>query len=144
MNSTVPVFDTDEVMNLDPLLIERIDVVRRFYGYGPYRASGIVALYSYKQDLAGYELPANSIDLMYQAAQRYKKFYIPEHQPGDRGPLPDFRNQLYWNPRLLTGEDGTAQVNFSLPDNSGLFRIVVQGMMSNGRFGSTVSSFRIE
>ncbi len=137
----VPVFDADIIMDIDPLKIQKIDVVRRKYGYGPQVANGIIAFYSYKSDLAGYELPASALRSNYLGLQEKKQFYIPSESGSVKAP--DLRNQVYWNPQVMVDGASPAELQFNLPDNAGTFRIVVQGMGYNGEFGSTSYTFQV-
>ena len=130
----VPVFDTDAMMELDPLRFRQIDVMRRKYGYGPVIASGIVALYSYENDLGGYQAP-QSLETSYKAAQLHKEFFVPEYREGLRESRPDLRNQVFWSPSLKV-QEAQSVLRFTMPDNSGTFMIVIQGMDADGNFGS--------
>ncbi|MBL7697908.1 MAG: hypothetical protein JNK79_07105 [Chitinophagaceae bacterium] len=57
----VPVFDTNKLMEIDPLKIRLIQVVARKYYFGSAVFSGIVSLSSYDGDLAGYQLPHQAV-----------------------------------------------------------------------------------
>jgi hypothetical protein len=64
----------------------------------------------------------------------YKEFYSPnyEKQKFDEGP--DVRTTLYWNPYLLTDKKNkTLDVEFYNNDVSKKFRVIVEGMNSDGK-----------
>jgi hypothetical protein len=47
-----------------------------------------------------------------------------------------FVSTAYWNPALITGTDGTAEVIFQAPDNLTAFRLMAVGADAGDRFGS--------
>jgi hypothetical protein len=57
----IPVDDMNKVMALDPLKLQKIEVVGHKYYYGSMVFTGIISLFSYKGDLAGYTLPAGAM-----------------------------------------------------------------------------------
>jgi uncharacterized protein YfaS (alpha-2-macroglobulin family) len=66
--------------------------------------------------------------------------YIGDSGEGGGGssghPRSKFESTAYWNPSLVTGEDGTAQVTFAAPDNLTAFRLMASAADSGDRFGS--------
>lgn len=57
----IPIKDMNAVMALDPLKLQKIDIVGHKYYYGSMIFTGIISLFSYKGDLAGYTLPADAM-----------------------------------------------------------------------------------
>jgi len=55
----------------------------------------------------------------------------------------DFRFTAYWNPSLLTDENGEAHVSFTLPDNLTTFKIMAVAQTEDSRFGRSESNFRV-
>ena len=47
----------------------------------------------------------------------------------------DFRSTAYWNPSVLTDDQGEAKVEFALPDNLTTFRIMAVAQTKDSRFG---------
>jgi hypothetical protein len=141
----VPVTSADEILDLDPRRVKRIEIVQKKYFYGPLELHGIVAYYSYNSDMAELPLNENAIQRKYKGYQQYREFYTPKYDaPNERSArLPDFRNQLYWNPSVITGENGKTQIQFTSSDLSGQYKVVVHGMSSNGLLGSTVFTFEV-
>lgn len=52
-----------------------------------------------------------------------------------------FADTAYWNPRVRTGPDGTAALEFTLPDNLTTWRITARGHDRTGRVGESVFKF---
>jgi hypothetical protein len=55
-------------------------------------------------------------------------FPAPNYEPGYTGPRSDFRETVFWAPSVQTGQDGKAQVSFSLSDAITSFRVVTEGV----------------
>ncbi len=51
----------------------------------------------------------------------------------------EFRDAAFWNPEILTGEDGTAKISFLLPDNLTTWRAVIKGVSPDGVTGETLN-----
>ena len=61
-----------------------------------------------------------------------KKIYnkIDYNNTADNERIPDFRNQLFWNPEVKLNNESNN--TFYTSDNSGLFEIVLEGFTKNG------------
>jgi uncharacterized protein YfaS (alpha-2-macroglobulin family) len=70
-------------------------------------------------------------------------------QPGDKGGgggansealiRRDFPDTAYWNPAVVTGDDGTAKVTLTLPDNLTTWRMIARGLTSDTRVGQVAT-----
>ena len=142
----VPIFNIDNLMEVDPLLIQRIEVVHRQYFYGPSNCSGIVAFYSYDSSIPGVSLDEKTIKLNYKGFQDKKEFYKPVYSTPEivESRNPDFRNQLHWEPYIITDDSGKATIQFYTSDSPGTYRIVIQGVSENGLPGSFESEIVVK
>ena len=136
----IPVDSADDIMDLDPAKIKRIDVYRGRYGIGTKMAGGVVAFYSYRSDLAGYSLPESTLQQRYDGVQPYKEFFVPNESLNVR--TPDFRSLLYWNPSIEV--DGNTNVSFPASDVTGTFEIMVQGRTATGEPLSASTQFQVD
>jgi hypothetical protein len=142
----VPLFNADEVMILDPLRIKKIEIVTRKYYLGSLVASGIFALYSYNNDMAGLQMNSRALILEYEGLQLQREFYSPKYdlaKPGSKR-MPDFRNVLAWEPDITIGKSGEAQINFYSSDRKGRYMGIVEGINQNGLAGSTRFFFDVQ
>ena len=142
----VPIFDATEVMNIDPLRIKKIEIVNRKFFLGSVVASGIFALYSYNNDMAGLQLNSHALILEYEGLQLQREFYSPKYDnpPNSSKRLPDFRNVLEWEPNITIGKSREAQISFYSSDRKGSFMGIVEGINGNGLAGSTRFFFQVE
>ena len=130
----VPVFDADEIMNLDPLKIKKIETVSRKFLKGLIDFSGIVSFSTYNGDLDGYQLHKNAVVLEYDGVQARKKYYTPSYDEvsEENSRIPDRRNVLYWNPKFKTDENGIANLEFYTTDDISTYEIIVEGLSNDG------------
>jgi hypothetical protein len=142
----VPIFDASEIMALDPLKINKIEVVNRRYFLGSLVASGIFALYSYNNDMAGLQLNSHALVLEYDGLQQPREFYSPKYDQATTASkrLPDFRNVLTWQPNIVIGKSGEAKVDFYSSDRKGKYIGIVEGIDQNGVTGSTKFYFEVQ
>ena len=141
----VPVFETNKIMQYDPLKVQKIEVVRRRYFYGPSLMNGIVNFITYQPDpamLSG----LNAVVFDYEGIQFAREFYSPAYETREQvtSRLPDFRNVLYWSPDIKTDSSGRTGFDFYTSDLKGKYVVVVQGMSNTGKTGSEMFSFYVK
>lgn len=141
----VPVFSGDKMIDIDPLKIEKIEIVSHRYYLGPVIGDGLVSFRSYDGDLAGYQLDPNSVAIQYNGLDQRREFYSPVYDtktPADSR-LPDFRNQLLWSPDITTDTAGKKLLTLFTSDMTGRFALVVQGMTKEGLPGYSLYEFTV-
>lgn len=141
----VPFFDEDEIMNFNPLLIKKLEVVTKRYYLGPGSYPGIVSYRTYSHDLAGFELQPKALKLDYEGLQLQREFYQPVYDsPALRdSKMPDQRTLLYWNPDVNTSAAGIAGFEFYTSDVPGVYQVVVEGMTNQGYMGFGTTEFTV-
>ena len=93
----------------------------------------------------GYEIETRATIIDYEALQLQRDFYVPIYETANQLPsrLPDFRNLLYWTPKLITNSNGKERSACYSSDLPGRYAIVIQGMSEDGRAGAKVAYFRV-
>ncbi len=136
---------TDSIFKYDPQKVKRLDVIPREYILGPSRFSGIASYTTYKGDYEGLELDVNSLLIDYDGLQWHREFYSPAYNTDKQtqSRMPDFRNLLYWNPAIQTGNATANTVQFYTSDLPGNYLVVVQGISPDGRAGITYQHFTV-
>jgi hypothetical protein len=131
----VPVLDINPVIiYMDPVDIEKIDVVTSPFIQGNESYFGIINMITKQADFNNFDLPSYAIRKPYQFFQVPGTFHSPDYS-SDNDSLtshPDFRNLLYWNPEVVTDNKGTVTVSFYTADDISDYRIVVQGLSEDG------------
>ena len=140
----IPVFDADRLMNIDPLLIKKLEIVPQKYYYGPASMEGILSFASYKGNLAGMEIDPHAIVVDYEGLQMQRVFYSPVYDSDARqkSRLADLRNLLFWSPSVTAG--GKNPVSFYTSDQEGQYIGIVQGITPNGEAASNSFTFTVK
>lgn len=141
----VPVFDMQKIMDFDPLKIQTLDLVTRRYFIGPAIFDGIVSYKTYTGDLAGFPLDPKVLIQNYEGVQGQREFYAPRYNTLNQleSRLPDFRDLLYWNANVETNEEGKSHLEFYTSDQPGKYKVIVQGITSQGMPGEKSFTFDV-
>jgi hypothetical protein len=131
----VPVLDINPVIiYMDPVDIEKIDVVTTHFIQGNEVYNGIINIVTKQADFHHFDLPVYAIRKPYEFFQVPGTFHSPDYSSDSDSlrSIPDFRNLLYWNPEIVTDNKGTATVSFFTADDISDYRIVIQGLSEDG------------
>jgi hypothetical protein len=141
----ITIFDADEIMELDPLNIKKIETVRKRFLKDGFYYSGIVSFSTYNGDLQGYKLNEKALLIEYDGIQQKKQYTSPEYPAlSDKNSrIPDYRNVLYWNPKVITNEKGEAYIEFYSSDDVSEYEIRVEGISNDGRTAYGNSFFQV-
>jgi hypothetical protein len=141
----IPIGDASRIIALDPLKIKKIEVVMHKYYIGSSVFEGIVNVKSYNGELGVTQIDPNALVVEYEGLQQQRAFYSPRYDSQEAGEshMPDFRNVLYWAPRISTGANGKSQLSFYTSDIKGKFAIVIQGISKEGMPGNSVTFFEV-
>ncbi|OJJ23519.1 hypothetical protein BKI52_03915 [marine bacterium AO1-C] len=88
----------------------------------------------------------HSVDYLYLRQMTYSsvRIYRPkEYKTNEQSPevRNDFRNTIYWNPEVVTNENGKATLTFWNNDALTTFRIIAEGVGANGNLGRTEQTY---
>jgi hypothetical protein len=127
--------DATIIANLDPETVEKIDIIKNKYYVGNYVFDGIVNVITKRGDFSSVTLPGYAIRKTYRPFDAVGEFASPEYSSDEKksGHNPDFRNTLYWNPSVIPDKSGKARIEFWTSDNSGNYRVNIQGITSDGK-----------
>jgi hypothetical protein len=123
------------IANLDPEIVEKIDVISDRYFVGNYLFYGLVNVISKAGDYSCVALPEYAVRLSYRVFDPVSTFSSPDYTPVElrNSRKPDFRNTLYWDPSIIPGKDGKYRVEFWNSDISGDYIINIKGFTSDGK-----------
>ncbi len=125
----------DNLRSINVNDIERVEVVTRTVSMlGDQGRNGVIAVYLKEYDpnavdqlLAGKGLNTFTIDGYASYNPIYEVDYSQENDPESI----DQRQTLYWNPYLVTDENGTVTITFYTNDNAGPMTVSVKGLGVN-------------
>ncbi|MEO8860800.1 MAG: hypothetical protein ABI358_05220, partial [Ginsengibacter sp.] len=140
----VPVFNFNKIVDIDPLKIQKVDVVATKFFQGNHEYDGIVSFATYNGDLDSYQLDPNSLVVEYDGLQLHREFYSPQYDSDKKllSRKPDYRNVLYWSPDLTT-KASEQHVSFYTSDIPGKYIVLVQGISDSGSVGFSTASFTV-
>ncbi len=141
----VVIDDAAKIANLDPELVERIDVIKERYLVGDFLFFGIVNVITRAGDFSNVALPDYASRLQYRVTEPVNIFNSPDYSTPEmkQRRIPDFRNTLYWNPSVILGKDGKTTIEFWSSDYAGNYVIDIQGITASGTKISLRKSFTI-
>ncbi len=134
----IPIFDVDKFLSISPSEIDKVDIINDDYVLGGIKYGGIIHLYTKKKNFA------SLIDTKNLSFHKFRGFTEKnksrEINYTDKISLEsrkaDYRNTLYWNPEIVTDENGEANISFYTSDEKGKFLITIEGIGENGETGS--------
>ena len=131
----IPIRDIDFILNLDPLKIEKIELITDVYHTAEEDYYGIVNFVSYNNDLMNQKMPPDLIQKVYHAIQETKEFYAPDYTKlnDDLKTIPDYRSTLYWNPNVKMNTQNIQEISFYTSDDLGYYQIEINGITNTGR-----------
>jgi hypothetical protein len=127
--------DPSKIANLDPEIVEKIDVIKEKYLVGKYFFSGIINVITKSGDFNCVSLPDYMIRLPYRVIDPVWAFVSPDYSSVEmkNSRFPDYRNTLYWNPSVKPDKNGRASIEFWSSDNKSDYVISIQGITQEGK-----------
>ena len=131
----VPVYDPDLILTIDPGDLKKIELLRERYLVSDIILEGIIHFITKKGNLSALEFDKPVFRREFETLQLQHRFENPDYSTDTlkNSRIPDFRNTLYWNPDLNTGDSGKTSVEFYTSDEPGEYTIIVEGMTSDGK-----------
>ncbi|MCP3927523.1 MAG: hypothetical protein GY705_00275 [Bacteroidetes bacterium] len=139
----VPIYNINKLMEVLPSKIEKIDIINRIYMLGDYTLGGVILIQTNTEDFASIKLPEKTIIVEYPTISPSLSFHHPDHTTYSKNTLriPDFRNVLYWNPRLTLKKD--TEVSFFASDHCSAYEVIIRGFTSDGKYCMGRSDFQV-
>lgn len=131
----VIIHDPNIIGEMDPEIVEKIDLVRERYFVGEYVFYGLINVITRRGDFEGFSLPGSAVRLPYRVAEPVWLFRSPDYSSfsSRNNRIPDFRNTAFWSSFPRAAENGSLEVSFFAPDVKGSFGIDVQGFNPDGK-----------
>jgi len=118
--------------------IGQIDVLKNAANtsiYGVRGGNGVIVVYT-KRGENGTSLPSLNIKQVIPLGYQLPvEFYSPKYdtQESINDPKPDFRTTIYWNPNVITDEEGNAELDFYTADDPATYSVVIEGISKEGK-----------
>jgi hypothetical protein len=137
--------DPSLIINLDPEIVEKIDVIKEKYYVGKYRFPGLVNVITRSGDFSCVPLPDYMIRLPYRVLEPVWSFVAPDYSSAEikNNRIPDYRNTLYWNSSVKPDKDGKGRIEFWSSDNKSDYVIDIQGITREGKMFSLRKKIKV-
>jgi hypothetical protein len=138
--------DATLIANLDPEIVEKIDVIKGKYLVGKYFFPGIINVITKAGDFNCISIPDYMTRLSYRVLDPVRSFVSPDYSSEEmkENRIPDYRNTLYWNPSVKPDKDGRAEVDFWSSDNKSDYIINIQGITQEGKIFSLEKILKVK
>lgn len=124
----------DILQSINAYTVDRIEVITRVSpAYGSQGANGVISIYLKKGISVDYTPPENVLQVAkIRGYSRPDVFRSPDYEENrSEHSQPDYRSIIYWNPEIVTDEEGVAKVSFYTADLQTRYRVVVEGVTEN-------------
>ncbi len=137
--------DLTVLADLNPEIVEKIEVVKTPYLTGDLILHGIVNVITRSGDFSNMTMPDYAVVLPYRVIDKPWTFNAPDYtdEQNNPGRVPDLRNTLYWNPSVKTDIKGEVEIEFWTSDLPGNYTINIKGISGTGEILSLVKSFMV-
>jgi hypothetical protein len=137
--------DPSSILNLDPELVEEIDVIKSQYVIGYVTFNGIINVITKAGDFSNVPMPRNAIRYTFKGHDYNFEFKMPDYSTDEKkkNRMPDFRNTLYWNSDLKPDKNGKILIHITTSDFITDYMINFHGAAGNKCF-SAKKTIRVE
>ena len=132
-----------DINSISTALVEKVEAITNPVTYDM-ETEGVISI-TLKHGLSANEIPSRGV-LPVRAIGFYvaREFYSPKYENPDAAKSADFRTTIYWNPEIVTDKSGSATVNYYNADAPGSYRVIIEGIDSNGNLGRQVYHYQIK
>ncbi len=78
-----------------------------------------------------------------QGYYKAREFYSPKYESNITNLHPDLRSTIYWNPELVTDNDGNTSFEYYNADGKGNYRVVIEGIDEKGNIGRQIYRYKV-
>ncbi len=138
-------FELDDIVVQDIETIEVLKSIGNTAIYGGQGANGVLVITT-KRGAGTSNYNRYSPGIVTYAPKGFhvnREFYSPKYDvnPDDK---PDLRTTVYWNPHLISDVSGKAVFNYFNTDQSGTYRIVIEGIDAIGNLARKVYTYEVK
>ena len=140
--------EPDLLGTIMPSSVESIEILKSVnftFLYGPNGSNGVIVITSKKG--GSYSPMIFAPGIITYSPKGYhvaRKFYSPKYDTPAPERSPDLRTTVYWQPHLATDVEGKGQFSFFNTDETGTYRIVVEGIDKMGSLARAVYTYEVK
>lgn len=134
----------NDLVDYNAKKIKYIHVVRDKYVYGAQVFEGIIAMETIEGDYQNATYGDYTTNVEFFKPQSLKRYFKQSYAEGTKdNRIPDYRNQLLWEPRLNLKQQKET-ISFFTSDNDGWYEIRIEGFSENGNPVSLREVFEVK
>lgn len=134
----------ERMLDFNPYKIESIGVINTRFFLGPLVADGVVSLRTFDNDLQGFPVGENTLKIDHQGLEPVPAYTFPDYSEDLQLRIPDYRDQLYWQPQVTISPEKPYLLEFYTSDTTGRFEITIEGYTESGEPLSIRKYFTVE
>lgn len=135
----VPVPDS-LLLDFSPYKIKSIGVINNRLFMGPQVYDGLLSFETFQGGMDDFSLPKQVIKVPYRGLAPKKMYFTQGHNENSER-VPDYRDQLFWDPKVSVSD--SLNVEFFTSSSRGQFEMVVKGITPDGREIKVVKTFQV-
>ncbi|KIO78555.1 TonB-dependent receptor [Pedobacter lusitanus] len=139
---------SDFLDNIQPTEVATIEVLKSVGNtaiYGSQGGGGILIITTKRGGDSSYVRYAPGIVTTTPSGYyAVRQFYSPKYSTPQQIRAADKRTTVYWNPHLPTSAAGSAKFNFYNTDESGTYRVVIEGINAEGHLARKVYTYDVK
>ncbi|WP_428327617.1 carboxypeptidase regulatory-like domain-containing protein [Mucilaginibacter sp.] len=129
--------------------VESVEMLNVHYAamYGSRGSGGVLVITTKraKNQNNYYRYAPGVITYMPKGFYKAREFYSPQYDnPKTNQKMADLRSTIYWQPNILTDSDGKASFSFFNADGKGTYRVVIEGIDTDGNLGRQIFRYKVE
>ena len=133
-----------DIIDYDAYKIDKINVVRDQYIYGPHIFEGLISIHTKNGNYPNALKNSYVKEIKLFKPEIQKKYFSPNYTDNNNyDRIPDFRSQLFWLPNLILDKKEIS-ISFYTSDNIGEYEINIEGFTNNGKPVSIVKNFKVK
>ncbi|MDT3401159.1 hypothetical protein [Mucilaginibacter terrae] len=130
----------------NPQDIESIEILKNDNYTSIYGAQnrGVIVVTTRGNNLSGNKLNLSTRLFQPTGFSKVRDFYVPKYDISSKIQKPDFRPTVYWNPSVITSSKGDVPIEFYNTDDSGMFRMTIEGITPDGIMSRNVYRYKVQ
>lgn len=139
---------SDFLDNIVPSDVESIEVLKSIGNtaiYGSQGGGGVLVITTKRGGgYTGSTFAAGIITYSPKGYHSTRQFYSPKYDTTVDDNRPDLRSTVYWHPHVVTNAEGKGRFSFFNTDETGTYRVVIEGIDVMGHLARTVYTYEVK